>query len=119
MGCIIWIYFLKTDEIMEGFKAKGLIEAKEKLDVLKMSEKERVIYESYLEDLHLKASLADTQKFKLDKAKDDGKKEREIEMAKLMILDYEPMEKIIRYTGLSKAEVEKIMKELPCQEKEE
>lgn len=104
-----WVYFLKTDEIMENFKAKGLIEAKEKLDVLRMSKEERAIYESYLEDLHLKASLADTQKFKLEKVKKDGK----IEMAKLMLLADEPMEKIIRYTGLSKDEVEKIIKELP------
>jgi len=69
-----WIYFLKNDEIMEAFKAKGLKEAKEKLDVLKMSKSERANYESYLEDLHLKASLADTQNFKLEQAEEKGLK---------------------------------------------
>lgn len=67
-----WIYFLKTDEVMDNFKAKGLIEAKEKLDVLKMTKREKSIYESYLLDLSLKASLADTQRYDLEKAKIEG-----------------------------------------------
>lgn len=67
-----WIYFLKTDEVMDNFKAKGLLEAKEKLDVLKMTKKEKSIYESYLLDLSLKASLADTQRYDLEKAEREG-----------------------------------------------
>jgi hypothetical protein len=50
-----WIYFLKNDEIMKNFKAKGLKEAKKKLDVLKMNRQERANYDSYLKDLSLKS----------------------------------------------------------------
>lgn len=99
-----WIYFLKNDEIKENFKAKGLKEAKDKLDVMKLPKEEQANYEHYLEDLHLKASLAHTQKHKLDKAK----KEKAEEMAKIMKENNEPIEKIIKYTGLTKEEIENL-----------
>ena len=46
-----WIYFLKNAEIKPSFSAKGLKEAKEKLDTMKLPEKERAAYDKYL--LHL------------------------------------------------------------------
>ncbi len=46
-----WIYFLKNAEIKPSFSAKGLKEANEKLDTMKLPEKERVAYDKYL--LHL------------------------------------------------------------------
>lgn len=83
-------------------------EAKEKLDVMKLPKEEQEIYNQYLEDLHLKASLAETQKYKLEKSKEDGKKERDFEIAKEMLENDEPIEKIIKYTGLSKEEIDKL-----------
>ena len=52
-----WIYFLKNEEIKMGFSAKGLSEAKETLDVLKMTPSERQAYERYQEQLHYEASM--------------------------------------------------------------
>ena len=52
-----WIYFLKNEEIKENFKARGLLKAKQALDILKLPEQERRSYESYQDDLHLQASL--------------------------------------------------------------
>ena len=40
-----WIQFLKTENVQEGSKAKGLIEAREKLDLLKLTKEERREYE--------------------------------------------------------------------------
>jgi len=40
-----WIYFLKYEEIKDNFKAKGLKEAKEKLDVLKLPKKDQQKYQ--------------------------------------------------------------------------
>ncbi len=51
-----WIYFLKNEEIKDGFKAKGLIEAKEKLDVMTLDENEKAAYDQYQKDLHHQAS---------------------------------------------------------------
>lgn len=52
-----WIYFLKNEEIKSEFSAKGLQEAKEVLDVLKMSPEERLAYEHHQEQLHYEASM--------------------------------------------------------------
>jgi predicted transposase/invertase (TIGR01784 family) len=52
-----WIYFLKNEEIKNEFSAKGLQEAKEVLDVLKMSSEERLAYEHHQEQLHYEASM--------------------------------------------------------------
>jgi predicted transposase/invertase (TIGR01784 family) len=52
-----WIYFLKNEEIKEGFKAKGLEKAKKEFDVLNLSEEERKEYESYQDYLHYEASM--------------------------------------------------------------
>ncbi len=52
-----WVYFLKNEEIKEDFHAKGLKQAKEELDILKLSEKERQAYERYQDDLHYQYSM--------------------------------------------------------------
>jgi predicted transposase/invertase (TIGR01784 family) len=43
-----WVYFLKNAEIKPNFSAKGLKEANEKLDAMKLPEKERKAYDAYL-----------------------------------------------------------------------
>ena len=52
-----WIYFLKNEEIKDEFSAKGLKEAKQKLDIMKLPDAERQAYERYLDDLHYQASM--------------------------------------------------------------
>ncbi len=52
-----WIYFLKNEKIEESFTAKGLKQAKEALDVLKMTPQERLAYERHQEDLHYQARM--------------------------------------------------------------
>ncbi|SFV60998.1 Conserved hypothetical protein 1784 [hydrothermal vent metagenome] len=51
-----WIYFLKTEKIENSFRAKGLDEAKKKLDIMKFDEKERANYERFKKYLHDQAS---------------------------------------------------------------
>lgn len=55
-----WIYFLKNEEIKESFQAKGLQQAQEELNILKLSTTERLAYERYQEDLHYQASMYDS-----------------------------------------------------------
>ena len=43
-----WINFLKNEEVKDDSKAKGLIEAREKLTLLKLTEAERKDYERYI-----------------------------------------------------------------------
>jgi predicted transposase/invertase (TIGR01784 family) len=46
-----WVYFLKNAEIKPNFSAKGLKEANERLDKMKLPEKERKAYDAYLRHL--------------------------------------------------------------------
>ncbi len=52
-----WIYFLKNEKIEDSFTAKGLEQAQETLDVLKMNKQERQAYEFHQKQLHHEASL--------------------------------------------------------------
>ena len=47
----------------------------------------------------------------MEKGKEEGKEERSIEIAKNMLQDGESIDKIIRYTGLTKEEIEKLKNE--------
>ncbi len=112
-----WIYFLKNETIKDSFKAKGLSEAKEKLDSMKLSESERREYQRYLENLSLQKSMVSSNydsgkyyglKEGLKKGKVEGEKSRAIKIAKEMKADGVDSKKIQRYTGLSTKEIDKI-----------
>jgi predicted transposase/invertase (TIGR01784 family) len=51
-----WIYFLKNSEVKDEFKAKGLKEAGELLDIMRLPKDDTYGYNRYLDSLHLKAS---------------------------------------------------------------
>ena len=51
-----WIYFLKNSEVKDEFKAKGLKEAGEVLDIMRLGEKDQYGYNRYMDSLSLKAS---------------------------------------------------------------
>ena len=61
-----WLYFLANTDIPEDADAPGLKEAREKLDLMRMSRDERIIYDRYLMD---RAILRNT----VDGARDEGK----------------------------------------------
>lgn len=61
-----WIYFLKTGEIQEEFSAKGLPEAKQKLDAINLTDDEKVAYKYYLKRLR---DIASEQHTKMEDAK--------------------------------------------------
>lgn len=100
-----WVYFFKNSEIKDTFKARGLIEANEKLRVANLPDAERKSYERYLDKLHYQASIAETLKFE---AEEKVRKNERVEIAKEMKVDNEPIEKIIKYTGLSREEIENL-----------
>ena len=104
-----WIYFLKNGKIKDNFKAKGLKMAQKKLDVLKMSEKERQQYESYLADLSYQASMVSSTygvgKFEGIK---EGIKEGKVEIAVKMIAKGKSFEEISDITELSIHQIEQL-----------
>ncbi len=57
-----WIYFLKNSEVKDNFKAKGLKEAGEVLDYMRLPEEDQFSYNRYLDYLHYKASEIESLK---------------------------------------------------------
>jgi predicted transposase/invertase (TIGR01784 family) len=109
-----WIYFLKNEEIKENFIAKGLIKAKQELDILKLPEQERIAYEKYQEDLHYQASMVESSytigvkkgvKQGIEQGIEQGEKRKAIEIAKKLI-DVLDTKIIAAKTGLSEEDIE-------------
>lgn len=78
-----WVYFLKNAEIKPTFSARGLKEASEKLDEMKLPEKERAAYNAYKNHLMSIASRNHTieidAKEIIKKAKTEEREKNEIE----------------------------------------
>ena len=55
-----WIYYFKNNEIPEGFSAKGLKQAREKLAEDNMSSAERAAYNRHLDNLRIEKSVIQT-----------------------------------------------------------
>ena len=53
-----WIYFLKNSEVKDNFKAKGLKEANDVLDMMRLTKEQKYGYDRFVDSLHLKASEA-------------------------------------------------------------
>jgi predicted transposase/invertase (TIGR01784 family) len=70
-----WIYFLKNSEVKENFKAKGLKEANQVLDIMSLEDKDTYGYNRYLDSLHLKASEIFSLQTEAKFAREEGMKE--------------------------------------------
>jgi predicted transposase/invertase (TIGR01784 family) len=66
---------LKHESIKSGFNAQGILSAKEKLDVLKLSAKDRQAYDKYWQNMSFEASLVETHQVELEQAERLGKQE--------------------------------------------
>ena len=51
-----WMYFLKNSEVKDSFKAKGLKEAGDVLDIMRLDKNEKYGYNRFLDSLSVKAS---------------------------------------------------------------
>jgi predicted transposase/invertase (TIGR01784 family) len=77
---------------------------------MKLSEPERIAYERYMENKSYQASMYQSTyvtghlKGRLV-GKEEGRKEGKIEMAILMKKEGEPVDKIMKYTQLSRQEI--------------
>lgn len=100
-----WLYFIKHLEdfqtIPSIFTDEVFNQAFEKAELAKFGQAERENYENSLKIYRDLKGVIDT-------AFDDGKFEKSLEMAKIMNLANEPIEKIIKYTGLTKEEIERL-----------
>jgi predicted transposase/invertase (TIGR01784 family) len=101
-----WINFLKKEEVKENTQAKGLKEAKDKLDILKLSKEERREYDSYISNWRDNESIVVSNFIAGElKGKMEGKMEEKIEMAKNCLAEGLSIEKTAKLTGLTENEI--------------
>lgn len=99
-----WIYFLKNSEVRDSFNAKGLKEANQVLDIMRLSKEDQYGYNRYMDSLSLKASemytLETEVKFKVE------------DIAKNAIRKNFDNQTISELTGLSIDKIEALRKEI-------
>jgi predicted transposase/invertase (TIGR01784 family) len=104
-----WLLFLKdpNNQIMEEIMEREpkLKKALTVLDLISQSNEQRRLYEDRQKAIMDYNSSMDRA---LEKGMEKGMEKRNYEFAKAMLNDNEPIEKIIRYTGLSSDEIEKL-----------
>jgi predicted transposase/invertase (TIGR01784 family) len=100
-----WIYYLKNNDIPAEFKAKGLSQAREILKLDNLSESERSQYIHHLENLSYKASMVRTWKVEEEELLINNRNKEIARNAISLGLD---IDSIIKLTGLTKIEIEKL-----------
>ena len=104
-----WVYFLKNSEVKDEFKAKGLAEAKEVLDIMRLDKEQQYGYNRYLDYLHYKAS--EILSLRLE-AEDKVRQDRNIEIAKNLMIKGSDDTFITDITGLTLGQIEEIRADL-------
>ena len=119
-----WMEYLKDGSISPDTKAPGLQEAREKLLYYSMSEADRHAYDEHLNAIMIQKDVLESSREEgkaeglkegkaeglakgLAKGRTEGLEEQKITTARLMLEDGEPIEKIIKYTGLTRDQIEK------------
>ena len=92
-----WIYLLKNEEVKDEFNSRNIHKAKEKLDLLKMSESERRAYEKYIDSL---ISERDAFMTAREEGEKRGKRNALIEVARNMLARKITIDEVAQMTGL-------------------
>ncbi|WP_353284269.1 Rpn family recombination-promoting nuclease/putative transposase [Wolbachia endosymbiont (group A) of Lasioglossum fulvicorne] len=107
-----WLFFFKyadetTDEYLRKIAKKSPIIklAYDELDKFHWNEKDLVAYEERIMDLRKEEAILE---YRLDPAKEEGRKEREIEVAKTMLVNSIDVNTIVKCTGLSMSEIKEL-----------
>lgn len=104
-----WIYFLKNAEIKPTFSAKGLKEANEKLDAMKLPEKERALYAQYLRNLMDIASRNHTIEIEAKEIVKKAYQEKEVELILEMDKESLSIAQIAKITKKDEDEIRQII----------
>ena len=108
-----WIAYLKDGSIREDTSAPGLAEARQKLQYLKMSRKERLDYDRHMDAIMTQNDVLDTAKMEgraegIAEGLAEGRTEGMIQTVRKFKEIGTPIEMIVQATGLSVEEIEKL-----------
>lgn len=98
-----WIYFLNTGEIPSDATAPGLVEARERLQLDRLSKDELKAYYRHLDNVVI---LRDNIFTEREEGRAEGRQEERVMMAKKMLADGIALDVIVKYTNLSFEEIQ-------------
>jgi predicted transposase/invertase (TIGR01784 family) len=116
-----WIYFFKNNEVKDGFNAKGMEAVRAKLAVNNLPDEDRKRYDKFLDNLHWEASVTETAKIeeaertaeKVNEAREEERKNRDIQIAIKCIKRGDSNQEIMEITDLTNEEIEQLRKDTP------
>lgn len=100
-----WIKYLKTGVIEPGTQAPGLEEARKKLQYYSMTPEERHAYDEHINAIMIQNDVLDSARLE---GREEGSMEEKQNIARKMKSDGLPVEMILKYSGLSADEFEKL-----------
>ncbi len=104
-----WINFLKTNEINDDTTVPGLREARERLEVAKLSFEERRMYDKYVDDIRSAKSILDSHySLGISRGIEIGVQNRSVEIARNLKEKGVSVEVIAQSTGLSIDEIQNL-----------
>ena len=115
-----WIYYLNTGDVPQDAHAPGLDLVREHLKLARMTKAELQAYYRHLDNIViLKNNIFTEREEGRAEGREEGRAEgraegidmQKLETARMMLTDGEPIEKIMRYTGLDSAVIDQIVKE--------
>ena len=111
-----WLYLMKHSEVKESFKSPYMQKVAQRLNILKMSNAERNIYDSYImESMKGRDYLVSAEERGrgegIQIGKEEGMQLAKIEMAKKMLSLNIALDIVAETTGISMQELEKLQKE--------
>lgn len=100
-----WLYLIKYSEVKADFKSPYMKKVVDRLNILKMTPKEREIYHSFVnKSLKERDYIISAE----EKGREEGKEEEKIIMAKALLVEGDSVEKIMRLTGLTKEQIKNL-----------
>ena len=113
-----WVYFFKKGEIKDEFRAKGIVKAKKKLKVAKLTPAQRRNYNRFLDNQRSVASYNEVVQKDLDDAKRDGREETKMEMAEILLKEGASIELVVKATGFAEEVVLELKRRIEAENKD-
>ena len=103
-----WIYAFKNNEVPDEFTAPGIVALKEKLDYLKMDERERCGFDKHLDYTRSEWGMIDHAR---REGREEGREEERKRLVRALHTNGVAMEAIAVSVGLSKREIRRLLGE--------
>ena len=104
-----WMAYLKDGAIREDTTVPGLQEARRKLEYMSMTDEERREYRDYMVSVHAAKDAIETAKEEgRAEGREEGEQTKAIDTARKMMADGMPTELIVKYSGLTVEEMDRL-----------